>query len=1340
MKKNKKISLLIAFMLLVIAVFAFATVAFSASDSAFEKQLRSFPESYRPYLRALHEKYPNWSFEPFYTGLDWDEVIDNEHNDYALVYNPDAARIFKSLDSDDYDAEEDKFYYKDGSFVAASRIAVEYFMDPRNFLDIGGIFQFENLDFNSYYTTDTVEAVLKNSFMSKAKMSWVNSKGKKYTSNKTYAQAIFEAGKKYDINPCFLASKILNEVGSQGSTSVTGTNKKYPGIYNFYNIGATDGAGAVERGLLWASGSGEGRTTYSRPWTTPEKSILGGAEFLAEEYIAAGQYTGYLQRFNVNSDSDYKLYTHQYMSNLTGALSQGYSTYKSYRDLGILDKKLSFSIPVYENMSNADGSGRLAGAESVYQYGTASADYRYVRTGPSVDNDIVTTKSGDKVYLKKGADVQILGKTDTDAYYYEEILTYPYWYRVSFEFDGKKYEGYVPASRISIETTVYVAKGETDIALSKSKSVKPHIVSSDPSKVKIIDGDTVNFTKKGSVKLYIYSSCGLFEEILFKVGSYSSYYPKSVSAKVSGDKVTVSSAKHEDAKGYGYTLSDMSGVMIEPDFTTKTSRSFDDLSAGSVYDVFVQNKYSTNKLSKAVQVPVVIKPSKVTGFDFIKDSSAVCHLSWEAVNDATGYQLASYDEKTKKYTKVVTVAFGTNSYTLSAAQAEKADKYAVRAYSKYDGEIAYGSYSELISLSSKAPTPSAVKITNKTTGGFTVEWTGNKACSGYEVYVATPEKPEPYYYKTVTGTSLKMSGYKKLTLRKYKIRSFINTDNGKVYSDFTSLVTALTLPQKVQKLTLKPTSTTITASWSKHTDADYYRLYYKKDGGKYKSVKVNDTSYTLKSLSNYTDYVFYVTAVSVREGASSEGQPCTEVKARTLPAVPKNLKVTYQGYNHIDLSWDQNPTLDSYTVYCYNSSGKLVTSATTKQNSVRISGLSRTTAYKFKIKGNKTEGKTTVGSDYSAEISSETVIPVVTGFKTSSVTKTSFKLSWNKLEGAESYTVYYRKDGSYKKLKTTKKTYYTVKAVPESSKGYFYVIATFGTGDKAVKSEKSKIFTASVKPATVTGITVDASATSAVIKWKKVNNATGYKIYILKNGKYVTKKTVKKGKTTSATITGLKDCSDITISVVAYISSTVGKAYGDHSAKSFYTKPKNITAITQSNKTDTSYTLSWKKPSDAVNRYYLYRYNDKKGKYERIAVTKKTSYTVNKLTPGTTQRYTVMAALSKDGKVVSKSDRVCNFECSTSLPQVIKLKVESASETSLVLKWRKLDGATSYQVYRYNTKKKKFELYKEVTKNTVTVSKLSSGKEYTFRVRAMKKAKKVTYDGIYSSNLKAKTK
>ena len=89
---------------------------------------------------------------------------------------------------------------------------------------------------------------------------------------------------------------------------------------------------------------------YERPWTTPKEAIIGGAKYIAEKYINAGQFTSYLKKFNVNPDSNYKVYNHQYMANLQAPYSEAYSSFKSYRDNNLLTLPLEFTIPVYENM------------------------------------------------------------------------------------------------------------------------------------------------------------------------------------------------------------------------------------------------------------------------------------------------------------------------------------------------------------------------------------------------------------------------------------------------------------------------------------------------------------------------------------------------------------------------------------------------------------------------------------------------------------------------------------------------------------------------------------------------------------------------------------------------------------------------------------------------------------------------------------------------------------------------------------------------------------------------------------------------------------------------------
>ena len=51
------------------------------SDPDFEARLEQeqFPESYRRYLRVLHFLHPNWQFQAFHTGLEWEYVLQGEY-------------------------------------------------------------------------------------------------------------------------------------------------------------------------------------------------------------------------------------------------------------------------------------------------------------------------------------------------------------------------------------------------------------------------------------------------------------------------------------------------------------------------------------------------------------------------------------------------------------------------------------------------------------------------------------------------------------------------------------------------------------------------------------------------------------------------------------------------------------------------------------------------------------------------------------------------------------------------------------------------------------------------------------------------------------------------------------------------------------------------------------------------------------------------------------------------------------------------------------------------------------------------------------------------------------
>lgn len=98
---------------------------------------------------------------------------------------------------------------------------------------------------------------------------------------------------------------------------------------------------------------------YDRPWTTPKKSIVGGAKFIASSYISKGQFTSYLKKYNVNPNGYYKVYNHQYMTNITAPSSEARTSYTTYNNNGLFNLPLAFSIPVYQNMG--DGYNRPGG-------------------------------------------------------------------------------------------------------------------------------------------------------------------------------------------------------------------------------------------------------------------------------------------------------------------------------------------------------------------------------------------------------------------------------------------------------------------------------------------------------------------------------------------------------------------------------------------------------------------------------------------------------------------------------------------------------------------------------------------------------------------------------------------------------------------------------------------------------------------------------------------------------------------------------------------------------------------------------------------------------------------
>ena len=322
----------------------------STVDFETKLELEGFPESYKAALRELHAQYPSWEFKAFHTGLEWDTVIAAE-TEVGVNLLPNSRSVeWKSLEKGAYSWKTDTFTVFDGStWVTASKAAVEYFIDPRNFLTYDRIFQFEVLTYSPEYQDYAgVSNILKNTAMYDNTYIYTDSLGNSHEIS--FADTFLMAAEYTGVSPFHLASRAKQEVTlgtDKMSNSVTGTVEGYEGLYNYYNIGAyhsTEPGGAIKHGLQFAQG-GTSNVNVLIPWSDPFKSIVGGAYYIGNNYINKGQNTIYLQKFNVTNGGKY---SHQYMANVEAPYSEGIRVYRGYVDPDQIP--IVFSIPVYLNM------------------------------------------------------------------------------------------------------------------------------------------------------------------------------------------------------------------------------------------------------------------------------------------------------------------------------------------------------------------------------------------------------------------------------------------------------------------------------------------------------------------------------------------------------------------------------------------------------------------------------------------------------------------------------------------------------------------------------------------------------------------------------------------------------------------------------------------------------------------------------------------------------------------------------------------------------------------------------------------------------------------------------
>lgn len=345
-------------LLIIVAILSIFIIPINSAYAAtmYTQTLKSgisnFPKEYQDALNQIKKLHPNWNFEAYYTGISWDTLILNETGTHG------RNRVINSADL----SWKCSCGNVASGYACASEGIVKYYLDPRNFLNEVNVFQFLEISYNSkIHNVEGIKNAVKGTFLDKEVTYTITENDEEKSCTKHYAEIILEAAQKSNMSPYSIVTKIIQEVGTNGSNSVSGTYEGYTGYYNFYNLGAYDTGNAIVNALKYARDKG---------WNNQYKAIIEGAQEIANSYTNAGQNTAYFYKWDVvgtkilqsgqsQTVSSSNMFWHQYMTNVQDPTSQSKTLYNTYVKNNVIDEGLNFIIPVYENMptENAMPSG-----------------------------------------------------------------------------------------------------------------------------------------------------------------------------------------------------------------------------------------------------------------------------------------------------------------------------------------------------------------------------------------------------------------------------------------------------------------------------------------------------------------------------------------------------------------------------------------------------------------------------------------------------------------------------------------------------------------------------------------------------------------------------------------------------------------------------------------------------------------------------------------------------------------------------------------------------------------------------------------------------------------------
>lgn len=777
------------------------------------------------------------------------------------------------------------------------------------------------------------------------------------------------------------------------------------------------------------------------------------------------------------------------------------------------------------------------------------------------------------------------------------------------------------------------------------------------------DNLTYNDVKLESGNTYIYSVKALnaYGSSIFDSNGVSCQYiskPSNVTAVNGVGGIDISWEQTSGADSYKIMRRELGetewSVVSERSAALATTFKDTTVENGKTYEYDVNStlgSFVTDALSEGAIVTYLPSPS----VNSVANISAGIELVWEAVENAAYYivyrRAVGVETELTEYATVVS-----NSFIDTEVVAGKAYTYSIKAVNDY-GESAFTKTGYTLT---RVPSTEVTDLVAQA-DNIKVTWNSVDGVDGYNIYRKTEDSSwEKAGSVPKALTSFEDKGAASGKTYFYCVAPYVgNSESEKVSSEIS--VYYLKAPQNVVAVNTKDD---IKVSWSASAGTTEYRVF--RQNGSTTSlvalVDAGETEYIDTNVEVGGIYSYYIQALSTK-GESKYSDTTPEVmRIECVEGIKTGILS-----NGIKVSWKEHLYADSYIV-C-------------RKNGDAWTRIAQTYDFEYVDE-----------SVVSGEVYAYWVIPVIGSFEggidetlvkelkyltAPEITKAtnnaaSVTVTWGKVTGAKTYQLQRALTDSDGDRSSSYKTIATVNADKNSyedtnvkaGQGYVYrVYAVDGDVKSVVSGAFNTVFLATQK------ITSLSNAYGGVkITWTSSEGAKKYAIYRKESGgEWVFVKRLSSSKT-SYTDKGAKNGVKTYYAVRAENGDSVSK----YKSKSFtyFASPE----VKVENATS-AITVSWAKISGAKS-YYVYRKGPGESSWKKVSTVTKNIYTDTNVKDGKIYKYTVKAY---NGKIFSGYN-----SSGWSIKRLTAPALKSATNyaSGITIKWSKVTGAGSYEVYR----------------------------------------------------------